>query len=634
MAKGDGLIAEDCARILKIQNSVRRSVAGLRGPPKMVGRLLLSGWPDRMPFPRPRPIREGRLVVGLRRRRAFSPADSAILCLPSIRLCWFVRVVAADPRRRTRAESTPAHNVGLAVHFSVGAERPPTAAMDTPTIEDTLSMAVADASLPIETVGTPLQLGRFSIERMLGEGGYSRVYLARDEELGRSVALKVPKAERFQSEKALADFFQEARTVAGLDHPNIVRVYDVGHDSLTGIRYIVMQHVEGDSLDVRIAEGQLPYAETVGIVRKVALALHAAHKRQFFHRDIKPSNILLADDGEPYLADFGLAVDEQGQVNRAGEFAGTVPYMAPEQVRGETHQLDGRADIWSLGVVLYRMLTGRTPFRGKREQLVAEILEREVRPPRQIDETIPKELERICLRCLRKPINERYSSAFDLAEELEAWQVSESHVSQTLWPAPESATAQPVVAGTASQAKGTWGRGWTAVGLILLAVAAGTVAMTLTSNLPKWPTDSKDDLPPATNGNIDAWAIRGVWCDLLRASPVEIDPPPERDRNLWSWVHVAERLEVEANIPDEALIELGATRSEQYRLQVTINKANWDGEAGIFWGYQRIDSGKVLAEWQAVTIQGFPDGGKTKVRIHHEIYRREHAERHRSPCPK
>jgi hypothetical protein len=169
------------------------------------------------------------------------------------------------------------------------------------------------------------------------------------------------------------------------------------------------------------------------------------------------------------------------------------------------------------------------------------------------------------------------------------------------------------------------------VGLILLAVAAGTVAMTLTSKLPKWPTDPKEDLPPMTNRTIDAWAIRGVWCDLLRDSPVEIDPPPERDRNLWSWTASPELREVRADIPDLALLELGTTEADAYRLQVSIAKSNWDGQAGIFWSYRPIHSGELLAEWQAVTINGFPYQGKTKVRIHHEVYRREDDGRHRLP---
>ena len=266
----------------------------------------------------------------------------------------------------------------------------------------------------------PQFLGRYEIVEFLGAGSFSRVYLAKDSQLGRLVALKVPKAERFDSPEDLSTFLREARTIAGLDHPGIVSVYDVASD-VTGAQFIVMQYISGVTLQDRMTSGPTTYWEATDIVCRVAEAIHTAHKRQVFHRDLKPANILLDTEGRPHVADFGLAVLEHQQQQHAGEIAGTLIYMAPEQIRGEAQWLDGRSDIWSIGAIFYSLLTGRHPFIGQGKKVSDEILHREPRPPRQIDERIPKELERICLKCLSKPVRDRYFSAFDLADDLKNW---------------------------------------------------------------------------------------------------------------------------------------------------------------------------------------------------------------------
>ena len=156
----------------------------------------------------------------------------------------------------------------------------------------------------------------------------------------------------------------------------------------------------------------------------MAEALHYAHTKGFVHRDIKPANILIDRQGQPHVADFGLALHETTQPGRSGEMAGTVPYMAPEQVRGEAHRLDGRTDVWALGVILYELLARRRPFGGSggdREQVFEEIVYREAKPPREIDAAVPRELERICSKCLSKRMADRYLSAADLAEDLRNW---------------------------------------------------------------------------------------------------------------------------------------------------------------------------------------------------------------------
>jgi formylglycine-generating enzyme required for sulfatase activity len=182
--------------------------------------------------------------------------------------------------------------------------------------------------------------------------------------------------------------------------------------------FVVSKYIDGTDLASRIKQSRLSLHETVGLVATVAEALHHAHKQGLVHRDIKPGNLLLDKVGKPFVADFGLALREQ-EVGKGPRFAGTPAYMSPEQARAEGHRVDGRSDIFSLGVVLYELLTGRRPFRGEtREELLEQITSVEPRPPRQIDDALPKELERICLKALSKRASERFTTARDLAEEL------------------------------------------------------------------------------------------------------------------------------------------------------------------------------------------------------------------------
>ena len=160
-----------------------------------------------------------------------------------------------------------------------------------------------------------------------------------------------------------------------------------------------------------------------GLIASIADAVHHAHTAGLVHRDLKPANIMIDKLGKPRVADFGLAITEDVQPDRAGEVAGTPAYMAPEQVRGEAHRLDGRTDIWAIGIILYQCLTGRLPFHARdRAALFDEILHRDPKPLRQIDDSIPQELERICLRCLCKRMPDRYGSSIDLADDVRAWQ--------------------------------------------------------------------------------------------------------------------------------------------------------------------------------------------------------------------
>jgi serine/threonine-protein kinase len=259
----------------------------------------------------------------------------------------------------------------------------------------------------------------YEIEGVLGRGGMGVVYKAKHLALKRTVALKMILAGGQAGEQDRARFKAEAEAVARLQHPNIVQVFEVGEQA--GHPFCALEFVDGGSLAQKLHGEPLSPREAARLVEELARAVHLAHARNVVHRDLKPANVLLAQDGTPKITDFGLArkLDADSGVTQAGAIMGTPSYMAPEQAGGQAHEAGPPADVWALGAILYECLTGRPPFRGA---CVLETLEqvrsREPAAPRSLNAKVPRDLETVCLKCLRKEPERRYASAAELAEEL------------------------------------------------------------------------------------------------------------------------------------------------------------------------------------------------------------------------
>ena len=264
-------------------------------------------------------------------------------------------------------------------------------------------------------------IDRYAPIRKLGEGAFGVVYLAWDRELKRTVALKLPKRPRLTTEQDAIDFLFEARNLAQLDHRGIVPVYNVGR-ARDGRCYVVSKYIRGEDLGQRLRRrGTLRAREAAELVRQVALALHHAHDQGLVHRDIKPANILLSELDQPYVADFGLALKTE-DVQLASQVAGTPAYMSPEQITGDVSELDGRSDIFSLGVVFYELLVGERPFHGRSlADLLTDIRSGTPKSPDFWRWDVTHTLGTISMKCLAKRPADRFQTGKQLADALDRW---------------------------------------------------------------------------------------------------------------------------------------------------------------------------------------------------------------------
>ena len=446
--------------------------------------------------------------------------------------------------------------------------------------------------------------GRYRLLQIVGKGGFGEVWKAYDPQLDRIVAVKLPRQDRVFSDEQLNDFLVEARRVARLKIAGVVAVHDVGQDGAS--HFIVSDFVDGETLADQMKRDRLSCRASARIIADIAETLHRAHLQDIVHRDVKPNNILIDKSGTVFLTDFGLAINEVEQLAESEAVLGTFAYMPPEQARGSSNRVDGRADIYSLGVVLYQLLTNRLPFVATTAmEYRNQILQRDVRPLRTIDDTIPIELERICLRCLAKSPTDRYSTAKDLAHDLRQW-IAEVDVK-------DRKTASPAYL-------------WPVITIAVVLVAVIVVAISVGRNRepqvqPVTRPEQKAAVAenPKADGSSKAEKttspVERIWLDQLGQSPRELFLPGYRAGGTLGFRSDLQAFEISSE--PERLVQLGVLEGRSCRIGITIEQPVWNGATGVFWGYHEVEAKEGRgAQWQSITgARHYPPDGVPVYRV-------------------
>ena len=300
-------------------------------------------------------------------------------------------------------------------YAAITAERLSDDSVDPLATLDYKSLGSADSAEPT------IEFGHYRVIEVLGKGGMGAVYLAYDKQLDRQVAIKVPFVNTAQADSIVERFLREARALAAIVHPNICPIHEVGQQD--GVPYMVMTHVQGKPLNEKSVQPET-IAGTVELVKKLAFALHHSHQVGVVHRDLKPSNVVINYLNEPVILDFGLAhIDRRdaGDLTVHGSIIGTPAYMSPEQVRGQTAKIKASTDIYTLGVILYELLTERRPFDGELYEMMRKITDTDADPPSSIRPEIDTELDKICRTAMAKSIHDRYGRMIQFATVLDEY---------------------------------------------------------------------------------------------------------------------------------------------------------------------------------------------------------------------
>ncbi|HKD36835.1 MAG TPA: serine/threonine-protein kinase, partial [Pirellulales bacterium] len=365
----------------------------------------------------------------------FPTLDAAKLLPPGQRVVATIALGNPDIDTK-RSDGIPtAEPVARTVEFdsqqAASAAGSTSAGNSAPTAGGAAAQPAAAAAPATQITGS---IGRYAIRQQLGAGSFGVVLRCSDGDLKRDVAIKLPHRQGAPSAERVKEFLHEAQSAARLRHPGIVTVLDTGQTD-DGRVYIVYEFIRGTTLQSRLEQGNYSIEDVVRWVAGSAEALHHAHKNGIVHRDIKPANILLDEESQPHIADFGLAkMDDQFFKNDAGRILGTAAYMSPEQAAGQSHWASPQTDIYSLGVMLYQMLTKRLPFGGRTlSEMLEQVKQRVPSPPRTIDDKIPKPLEDVCLKAMAKNPADRYSTAADMAADLRRALGGAPPASRTRW---------------------------------------------------------------------------------------------------------------------------------------------------------------------------------------------------------